>query len=51
MWATERGNLEMVELLLQRGAEPNLAAKVTILWETRVHFDINELPHRMDGLR
>lgn len=31
MWAAEKGNIGMVELLLEKGADPNLAAKVCIM--------------------
>ena len=30
MWATDKGHLEMVRLLLKKGANPNIAAKVTV---------------------
>ena len=31
MWATENGNVDMVDFLLEKEANPNLASKVRIL--------------------
>ena len=38
MWASENGNVEMVEFLLKKEADPNLATKVRVCFSLMIMY-------------